>query len=462
MPGQRLYFGLQHKYGRAETMSLNPDDFVDETSLTVNNDIVCPVNAFPEKLQKVIKHYADIKGYPIDYLFTGVLAAIGTAIGNSHILHTVNGYKAKANLFVAIIGRRGFNKTEALIDAFKPIENHLQVLHTKYINEMKTYKAIPKKERENLLPPFFGKPILSDATPEAVALQLYYYLKGSTIVVDELAGFIKSFERYAKGADEQFYLSAWSGTAITKDRVTSESLFIRFPFLGIAGTIQPEVADQVFYGKVDSGFFDRWLLCYPSKITKPYPSPRNFDPEIVGQYEYMINCLLKFDVGIDSQPTKLFYSPEAWEVVYKWICHNTDIENLEDTTPIEGGIRAKMDIYLHRFALIIQLALYACGETTEREKISQEAAESAVKIANYFFAMAEKKRIKDKSELLPPKWLEVYKLLPKDGDFTSIVFFEIIKLRGLSESTAEKWLRTNTGKNGKLFEKVKHGVYRKL
>jgi len=105
--------------------------------------------------------------------------------------------------------------------------------------------------------------------------------------------------------------------------------------------------------------------------------------------------------------------------------------------------------------------MYACGETADREKISIEAAESAVMIANYFFAMAERKRIKDKADLLPVKWLEIYKLLPNDKDFTKTEFFEVVKLRGVFESTAEKWMKANTGKTGKLFEKVKHGVYRK-
>src|SRR5690606_30938995 len=184
------------------------------------------------------------------------------------------------------------------------------------------------------------KPILSDATPEAVALQLAYYLKGSVIVVDELAGFIKSFDKYAKGADEQFYLSAWSGKSITKDRVSSESLYIPFPFLSIIGTIQPEWADQVFYGKEESGFFDRWLLCYPERITKPYPAQTHLDPNITGLYDAIIQKLLDFKVSVDDQPTKVNYSPEAWEIVLEWIKRNTDAENDPNTTPTEGGIRA--------------------------------------------------------------------------------------------------------------------------
>jgi len=299
-------------------MSLMPNDLTDETARSVD-DIPCPVDALPLKLQKIINHYTAIKGYPADYLFSGVLTALGVAIGNSHVLTTVNGYKAKGNVFVAIIGRRGFNKSEALSDAFKPIQLFQNSLHSKYVDDMRAYKAIPKKERDELKQPFFGKPILSDATPEAVALQLNYYIKGSAIVVDELAGFIKGFDRYAKGADEQFYLSAWSGSPITKDRVTSESLYISFPFLSIIGTIQPEVSDHAFLGKEVSGFFDRWLLCYPMRVVKPYPSPRHLDPEIKGQYEYIVNTLLNFKVIKDDQPQQLSYSTEAWQVVSKWI-----------------------------------------------------------------------------------------------------------------------------------------------
>lgn len=429
----------------------------------------CPTDAMPARLQEVIEHYCDIKGYPAEYLFSSVLTALGTAIGNSHILYTVNGYTAKANVFVAIIGRRGFNKSEPLTDAFRPIEKFQQNLHAKYANEMAIYKALSKQEKEGALPPFFGKPILSDATSEAVALQLAHYLKGSTILFDELAGFIKSFDKYNKGADEQFYLSAWSGKAITKDRVSSESLYIPFPFLSIIGTIQPEVADQVFYGKEESGFFDRWLLCYPERLIKAYPAQTHLDPNITATYDAIIKNLLKFEVGseLESQPTQVRYSTESWEIVLEWIKHNTDIENDPNTSATEGGIRAKMDIYLHRFCLILQLASYAGGETSVRDEISPDTARKAIKIANYYYLQAEKKRIKDRSELLPSKWKEIYDMLPDptindQPDFTTAHFVDLAKTFQIPSRTAKDWLKNNHDAQGnKLLLRVKHGVYRK-
>ncbi|MEM3714834.1 MAG: DUF3987 domain-containing protein [Nitrososphaeria archaeon] len=372
-----------------------------------------PVDAFPDRIQQIIRHYVDIKGYPDSYLGVGILTALGISIGNSHILNTINGYQAKGNLFAVIIGRRGFNKSEALDDSFKPIEAFTNNLYKKYKHEMEEFMMLSKKDREDRTPPFFGKPILDDVTTEAAAQQLSYYPKGCGIIVDELAGFLKSFDQYRKsGGDEQFYLSAWSNKSITIDRATKGPIRIMKPFLSIIGTIQPEVADQVFYGKEESGFLDRWLICYPERLTKPYPSQRGVDPVISGTYDTILNSLLKYKVDIDDiNPIELSYTPESWDIVYDYICKSTDIENNPDTTATEGGIRSKMDIYIHRFCLILQLAKFACGETSTKDIIEPHTALNAVKLANYFYSQADKKRIKERSELLSKGWKEVFDML---------------------------------------------------
>lgn len=66
--------------------------------------------------------------------------------------------------------------------------------------------------------------------------------------------------------------------------------------------------DQVYYGKEESGFFDCWLLCYPERLTKPYPAQRHIDPNIAATYDAIIQSLLSFEVGVDDQPTKVFYT----------------------------------------------------------------------------------------------------------------------------------------------------------
>lgn len=424
-----------------------------------------PVDAFPDKIQQIINHHVEIKGYPESYLGVGILTALGVSIGNSFVLNTVNGYQSKANIFAVIIGRRGFNKSEALDDAFRPIELFTNDLYKDYLREMEMFMQLSKKDREEQPQPFFGKPILSDVTTEAAAQQLSHYPKGCGIIVDELAGFLKSFDQYRKsGGDEQFYLSAWSNKSITVDRATKVPIRINKPFLSIIGTIQPGIADDVFYGKEESGFLDRWLICYPERLTKPYPSARGIDPMVEGSYESILNGLLRYKVESDDfNPAPLHYTSESWGIIYKYICQSTDIENKEDTTDTEGGIRSKMDIYIHRFCLILQLASYACGETDEKQMIEPHTARNAVKLANYFYSQADKKRIKERSELLSKEWKSVFDMLPDNGiSFTSAQYIDLTTALGIKERTARSWLKNNSDKHGgKILTKIKHGAYAK-
>lgn len=420
-----------------------------------------PIDAFSKRLQEAMEHYSETKGYPIDYLLVSVLTALGSAIGNSHQLRTMNGYTAKSNLFVAIVGRRGFNKSEALTDAYAPIQKFQSKLYLDYKTKQAEYNSLSKEEKESNPVPFFSKPILSDTTTEALVLQLVNYSKGSTIVVDELAGWIKSFNRYNSGADEQVMLSLWSGKSTTKDRATGESIYIESPFLSVIGTIQPEIAETVFSNKQESGFYDRILLCYPERITKPYPALKGLDPMVTSSYETIINTLLAFEIDAENQTAELTYTPESWEIVLEWIKKNTDAENNLSTTATEGGIRAKMDIYLHRFCLILQLASFASGETSNKETIEPQTARNAIRIANYFYNQAEKKRLKEKSELLTGQWLEVYSMLPDYGqEFTTAEFLMRTEMMDLNERTSRRWLKANSDKSeNKLLVKIRHGVY---
>lgn len=423
-----------------------------------------PINAFPLSLQKIINHYVEIKGYPSDYLCTGILTAIGIAIGNSHVLHTVNGYEAKSNLFAVIIGRRGFNKSEALTDAFRPIEKFTNALYKEFQNELKSFSKIPEKERKEMNPPFFGKPILSDVTSEATAQQLSKYPKGCGIIVDELAGFLKSFDQYRKkGSDEQFYLSAWSNKPISIDRATKDPIRITAPFLSIIGTTQPGVADQVFYGKEETGFLDRWLICYPDRLTKRYPSSDSVNPAIESRYESILNKLLHIYYEEDSVASEVRYTPDSWRIIYDYICKSTDIENNPVTTATEGGIRSKMDIYIHRFCLILQLASYACGETSVKDKIEPETALNATRLADYFYLQAEKKRITERSELLPPQWKDVFDMLPNHGmHFTTAEFINLTDKMNIPERSAKRFLKDNSDNYGNgILTRIRHGIYAK-
>ena len=59
---------------------------------------------------------------------------------------------------------------------------------------------------------------------------------------DELAGWVKNFNRYNSGSESEFWMSVFNHKVAMSDRKSSQSgVFIRNPFLCVIGTIQPKV-----------------------------------------------------------------------------------------------------------------------------------------------------------------------------------------------------------------------------
>ncbi|QNL49241.1 DUF3987 domain-containing protein [Olivibacter sp. SDN3] len=425
-----------------------------------------PIEVFPKKFQKILNHYSSIKGYPIDYFGSSVIAALSASIGSNYSLRTIDGYKVKSNIYLAIVGSRGLNKSEAVNDAFKPVDEYTSELYLQYKEEMEDYREAKENKDEGAIKPLFLKPIINDATQEAVISQLANNYKGTTIKVDELAGLLKSFNKYREGGDQEFYLSAWSGGSYSKERVGSDHVYIASMYLSIVGTIQPAVAEQCFQDKEESGLFDRFLLCWPERTVKPYPSHRWLDPAIEGEYSSMLTRLLKFKLKTGEHIIQLSYSRESGDIVNNWVMANIDHENIDEITERERGIRAKLDIYIHRFALIMQIAYNVSDDLIDDEMtyISTEAATAAVSLCNYFLIMADRTRLKPKSDMLTGNWKELYDMLPDDGaTFNTASFKLAAEMIGISPRSAERWLKDNSQRKDpdRIFEKIKHGHYAK-
>jgi hypothetical protein len=117
--------------------------------------------------------------------------------------------------------------------------------------------------------PVLERCLTNDATTEAVGELLSDNPRGLLLARDELLAWTRSMNMYRKGqgADRQFYLSTWSGTAIRIDRKTppgKKSLSIPRPFLAVIGGITPEMLPELAdeYGRQD-GFLDRILFTFP-------------------------------------------------------------------------------------------------------------------------------------------------------------------------------------------------------
>jgi hypothetical protein len=165
---------------------------------------------------------------------------------------------------------------------------------------------------------------------------------------------------------------------------------------------------------------------------------------------------VQWDDTLNPVPEVLRFSPEAKRLLFKWQRDNTDKCNEAETEAL-AGIFSKLDMYVCRLALILQLMRWACNEGN-KEEISTEAVKGAIQLIEYFrfsavrvYSILASNNPLDK---LPNDKREFYEALPEL--FTTESAQKIgeqfeIKGRAVRRFLTEK----------ELFSNVKYGYYEK-
>lgn len=421
-----------------------------------------PLEIFPKRLQEVIVKASYVNLFSEEFLSCSVLSACATAIGNTYAINVKDSWVEKASLFVCILGLTGINKSGPPVWALKPINKKEKEIYRQYKEYVKQWELDPNEKKKI---PILTKTVIQDATPESVVMQLQNNPRGVLVYYDELSGFLSSFQRYNKGNDEQFYLSVWSGKEVVVDRKTQISIRIDEPLINIIGTIQPEVFVNKFKGKEESGFTDRWLICYPNRAKKEYWNGDVVPKEMIDYYYSLFDRLHKLNMKYDDYETQtshmLTYTPEAFEFLSAWQRLNTDEIN-NTTSNTVRGVRSKMETYINRFALIIYLIDF-CDKDQYGVlplQIDYESVKKASMLAKYFTENGTRTREGYGSSDLNGVWQEVYDILPgMDQTFTTMNFVQYCSLKNINETAAKRFLKNNTDK---LFTKVRHGIYSKI
>lgn len=434
--------------------------------LKVNN---FPVDAFPLSIQQIITATNEHLNFPIDFIGASLLYAVSVAVGNTHSVELKKGFQQSAVLYLAIVARAGTTKSHPLSFALQPIVEQDKRTYRQYEQLRQEYEkviSLSKKERQDHafdepIKPIWQKLLLSDFTPEALAEVHKFNKRGIGVYVDELAGWFKNFNRYNRGSEMEFWLSQWSGKPINIDRKTGEPVFIPLPFISVAGTIQRGILSELAKdSRTQNGFIDRILFVIPDNIQKEYWSETDLPPVVSENWESIIYNLLSLSVSNDDtlnpSPEVLKFTPEAKRVLYEWQRVNTDQCNEAESEAL-SGIFSKMDMYVLRLALILEMLRYACSES-DKEAISIEAVQGAVKLVEYFKNSAVKVNsiITNASPLdkHPTDKQDLYKALP--DTFTTETGLQIASKLDCAKRTFEYFL-----KDKELFTRIRRGEYEK-
>lgn len=432
---------------------------------------IFPLDVFPAYQQQAIESLYQDLNYPKEFTAAAMLYAASVAIGNTYRVEVKNGWQEGACIYLALVARPGTNKTHPLSFAIEPIEERDKKTFYQYEQLRKEYDkaiALSKKEREENgiaepVRPVWMKHLLTDYTPEGLAEVHKYNKRGIGVYADELAGWFKNFNKYNKGSETEFWLSAFSGRPITIDRKTVEPTYISQPFISVAGTIQTGLLLEMAKDRTQNGFMDRILFVYPDDIKKPYFSETELSPAVMQRWKNTIARLIYEPVSLDenncAKPEVLRFNREARAAFIAWQKTNADECNQAETDAL-AGIYSKLEIYTIRLALILQMLYWASAEGDKTE-ITVRAVKGAIKLTEYFRRSAYKVHNivsgpNNPLLRLPADKKDFYNALPYL--FSTALALEIAPSFGLSVRNTKRFLTDNKD----LFKKVSYGEYEKL
>jgi hypothetical protein len=269
----------------------------------------------------------------------------------------------------------------------------------------RAFGTVPKKPDRPVLQRLF----VNDATAEALVPILKENPRGVALVRDELVGWVQAMNQYregGKGADQQFFLSAWSGAAVSVDRKKTHDqgpLRVPRPFIGVVGGLTPDKLSTLRGGrpgqKVDlDGFIDRILLAYPPE---PPAAGENW-LEVAGTtLKDLARAMEMLLTDLEMVPVQEGDVVKSWRpfVVRLTVCgrrqwhrfthaHAAEV-NAEDFPQHLRGPWSKLKGYCARFALIVHCLRLVCNEVHDAD-VDGESMARAIRLTDYFKAHARK------------------------------------------------------------------------
>lgn len=435
----------------------------------VSKDNPFPIEVFPKAMQEIIIATNEALNFPVDFMGGSMLCALSVAIGNTHEAQVKNTWQESAVLYMVLVGAKGTNKSHPLNFALKPLKKRDRKEHefyTKDFLEYEAYMSLSAKEKkesgmEEKPKPTWKQHIMKNATPEGKISALQSNVRGLGAHWDEFTGWFKSFDQYSQGAEEQSWLSAWSGEDIVVNRKGSEPIYIHNPTVSVFGTTQAGgVLTQMTEGRVENGFMDRMLFVTPDELKREYWTDKELDYEVEIQWDNIIVKLanLKADLSDDGdlQAHVLKFTPEAKKRLYKWKNDSTDFTNKPNNEHL-GGLYAKAEIYTVRFSLILQMTKFACG-IGGKNVIELDTVESAIKLIEYFINSAtqvhEIVSNRNPVDSLDLNYQNIYEEL--SDQFTTGEGLKIAEKMGMKKRTFERFLTKND-----IFSCRQKGFYEK-
>ena len=446
----------------------NPEEFEEESILSDAPSF--PLEVFPDTIRNIVEAFEEYENFNVDFTAASLLTVFAAAMGNTWSVRFMTGWIDRPIIYMVLVGSPSCGKTPPLRQAVAPLLKIDSEYDRIYCKEMETYRRwerLSAKQREkNSLPEEMAVPIrkchvVVDSTVEALIGALRDNPRGVLIYKDEIDSLLSNFNRY-NGSDEGYFLSLFSGTPFKYSRKSNnEHIFLANPYCSIIGTTQPGRLGEQFGGKrMMNGFSSRFLKVYPEIDKMPSWNDTAMPDGVLEEWERIIRKVITVTPSTDQEgkatSIELMFSQEAKLRVIQW---KDEVNNKAYAETDSDAVRAlcgKLETYLVRFCLVIQIMHGICGESG-MDKIEPGTAELAIRLTEYFRNMESRIAPEIETGILDNRFTELLGNL-RDSFTTAEAVREALQL-GISESSVKRFLRDG----GRGFVKKKsHGCYRKI
>ncbi|WP_289747655.1 DUF3987 domain-containing protein, partial [uncultured Bacteroides sp.] len=411
-----------------------------------------PLEIFPKAIRDIIEALEEYENYNVDFTSASFLTVFAAAMGNTWSVRFMTGWVSRPIIYMVLVGSPSCGKTPPLQQAVAPLLKLDGEYDMIYCKEMETYRRwerMSAKQREkHFLPEEMKMPqrkchVVVDSTVEALIGALRDNPRGVLIYKDEIDSLLSNFNRY-NGSDESYFLSLFSGTPFKYSRKSNnEHIFLANPYCSIIGTTQPGRLGEQFGGKrMMNGFSSRFLKVYPEIDEMPSWNDTAMPDGVLEEWERIIRRVITVTPSTDQEgkatSIELLFSQEAKLRVIQW---KDEVNNKAYAETDSDAVRAlcgKLETYLVRFCLVIQIMHCICGESG-MDKIEPGTAELAIRLTEYFRNMESRIAPEIETGILDNRFTELLGNL-RDSFTTAEAVREALQL-GISESSVKRFLR---------------------
>lgn len=346
---------------------------------------------------------AEAKSAPPDYVVAGLLATVGTMIGNTRWVVPWEGWAEPPILWTMAIGSPSSNKSpalDAIMTPLKQVERDLRQKDEVALTEWRDKATIAKlaesawkedakaalkegretpdrpKEANAGTEPHLLRLSIADGTVERLAVIVSKQPRGTLLARDELTGWLQGMTRYSGGgSDRPFWLEAYGGRSYTVERMGRDPVHIDRLSIGVMGGIQPDRLKTLLMKTDDDGLLARFLPIWPDPITLRRPRGIPDEPFIERALSRLLSLQMLTDEADRTRPWIVSFDTHA----------RTRMDTLrKDARAWEGesegllpSFLGKVPGFAARLALVLAYLDWAIGTDMEPDGITLDVFERA-------------------------------------------------------------------------------------